>query len=73
MARGVLLSAAWPGTGVQNFTHTPAPPTAHAQVIYDLNDFDESFVANFLYDMYRMATSIVLVAWENNLSNSTVS
>jgi uncharacterized protein (DUF2252 family) len=41
-------------------------------VIYDLNDFDESFVANFLYDMYRMATSIVLVARENGLSDTTV-
>jgi hypothetical protein len=31
------------------------------QVVYDLNDFDEAFVANFLYDIYRMAASIVLV------------
>ncbi|GLC39129.1 hypothetical protein PLESTM_000843000 [Pleodorina starrii] len=36
-------------------------------VVYDLNDFDEAFVANFLYDVYRLATSIVLVARNNSM------
>ncbi|KXZ43733.1 hypothetical protein GPECTOR_81g181 [Gonium pectorale] len=42
------------------------------KVIYDLNDFDESFVANFLYDVYRFATSIFLVGRENGMSDTNI-
>jgi uncharacterized protein (DUF2252 family) len=32
------------------------------EVVYDLNDFDESVIADYQYDLWRMAVSIVLVA-----------
>ncbi|GLI69446.1 hypothetical protein VaNZ11_014058 [Volvox africanus] len=38
-------------------------------VLFDLNDFDEAFVANYLYDVYRLATSIVLVARNNSIGD----
>ncbi|GIL48279.1 hypothetical protein Vafri_4925, partial [Volvox africanus] len=38
-------------------------------VVFDLNDFDEAFVANYLYDVYRLATSIVLVARNNSIGD----
>ncbi|PNH02573.1 hypothetical protein TSOC_011442 [Tetrabaena socialis] len=41
-------------------------------VIYDLNDFDESFVGNFLYDVYRLAASIVLVGRENSMTDTDI-
>jgi len=31
-------------------------------VVFDLNDFDEAFVSNHLYDIYRFATSLVIVS-----------
>ena len=31
------------------------------EVIYDLNDFDESWIDSYLYDLYRLAASMVLV------------
>lgn len=31
------------------------------QVVYDLNDFDEAVIADYQYDLWRMAISIVLV------------
>ncbi len=31
-------------------------------IVYGLNDFDESIIADYQYDIWRMATSIVLVA-----------
>ncbi len=30
-------------------------------VIYDLNDFDESWIDSYLYDLYRLAVSLLLV------------
>lgn len=30
-------------------------------VIYDLNDFDESWIDSYLYDLYRLVTSLLLV------------
>lgn len=40
-------------------------------VVYELNDFDESVLANYQYDIWRMATSILLIARENDgFSNS---
>ncbi|PNH09349.1 hypothetical protein TSOC_004048 [Tetrabaena socialis] len=41
-------------------------------VIFDLNDFDESFVGNFLYDVYRLAASIVLVGRENSMTDTDI-
>ncbi len=41
------------------------------EVVYGLNDFDESMVADYQYDVWRMATSLILVAHENgDLSQS---
>ncbi|PNH06281.1 hypothetical protein TSOC_007362, partial [Tetrabaena socialis] len=40
--------------------------------IYDLNDFDESFVGNYLYDVYRLAASIVLVGRESSMTDTDI-
>ncbi|MGK7922242.1 MAG: DUF2252 domain-containing protein [Trichodesmium sp.] len=41
------------------------------EIIFDLNDFDESVIADYQYDLWRLATSIILVANINsNLSQS---
>jgi uncharacterized protein (DUF2252 family) len=37
-------------------------------VIYDLDDFDEAVIANYQYDVWRMAVSIALAARENRFS-----
>lgn len=34
---------------------------AQGDVIFDLNDFDESWIDSYLYDLYRLAVSMVLV------------
>jgi len=34
------------------------------EVVYGLNDFDESIIADYQYDIWRMATSLVLIAHE---------
>ena len=39
---------------------------AKGEVVYDLNDFDETIYADYQYDLWRMAVSIVLVARQNN-------
>lgn len=39
-------------------------------LVYDLNDFDESVIADYQYDLWRMAVSLVLVARANGLSTS---
>lgn len=39
-------------------------------ITYDLNDFDEAWVANYLFDVWRAAVSMVLVAKENGFSSS---
>jgi len=36
-------------------------------IVFDLNDFDEAWVTSYLYDVFRAATSIVLVGRENNV------
>lgn len=36
------------------------------RVVYDINDFDESVIADYQYDLWRMAVSIVLVAGQND-------
>jgi len=35
------------------------------QIVYDLNDFDEVVVADYQLDLWRLATSIFLIGWEN--------
>ncbi|ACK67548.1 conserved hypothetical protein [Rippkaea orientalis PCC 8801] len=37
------------------------------EVIFDLNDFDESMVADYQYDLWRLATSIILASNQGNL------
>ena len=41
-------------------------------VVYDLNDFDEAFIADYQLDVWRMAVSIVLVGRQNGLSESDI-
>ncbi|ACK70348.1 conserved hypothetical protein [Gloeothece citriformis PCC 7424] len=38
------------------------------EIVFDINDFDESIIGDYQYDIWRMATSIVLVARDNQLS-----
>jgi uncharacterized protein (DUF2252 family) len=39
---------------------------AEGEVVYDLNDFDETIYADYQYDLWRMAVSLMLVAWQND-------
>ena len=39
---------------------------AKGEIVYDLNDFDETIYADYQYDLWRMAVSLVLVARQNN-------
>jgi uncharacterized protein (DUF2252 family) len=41
-------------------------------IVYGLNDFDETIIADYQYDVWRMAISIVLIMRENN-KNGVVS
>lgn len=34
-------------------------------IVYDLNDFDEAVIADYQYDLWRMAVSLILVARQN--------
>ncbi len=38
---------------------------AKNEVVYDFNDFDEAIIADYQYDLWRMAVSIVLAAEQN--------
>ncbi|NES75626.1 MULTISPECIES: DUF2252 domain-containing protein [unclassified Okeania] len=40
------------------------------EIIFDMNDFDESIIADYQYDLWRLATSIILVANDSTLSKS---
>ena len=40
-------------------------------VVYGLNDFDEGVIADYQYDVWRMATSLILIARENGKSNKS--
>jgi len=35
------------------------------EIVYDLNDFDEAIIADYQYDLWRMAVSLVLIARQN--------
>lgn len=45
---------------------------AEGQAIYNVNDFDESFIGDYQYDVWRMAISIALIAAENNIKRKDV-
>lgn len=40
------------------------------RIVYDVNDFDEAVLADYQYDLWRAATSLVLVARDAGLSTS---
>lgn len=42
---------------------------ADDNLVYDLNDFDESCIANYQFDLWRMASSMVLIARENKFTD----
>jgi len=39
---------------------------SRGEIVYDLNDFDDAIIADYQYDLWRMAVSIVLVAHQND-------
>lgn len=41
-------------------------------VVYDINDFDESLVDDYQFDLWRLAVSIVLLSRENDLSPAEI-
>ncbi len=64
------------------YTHTWIQGDLHAfnygayhndenEIVYGLNDFDEALIADYQYDLWRMAASLVLIARENKLSGQT--
>jgi uncharacterized protein (DUF2252 family) len=63
-------------TWLQGDLHAENYGTFHddeGTIVYDLNDFDESVVADYQYDVWRMATSLVLVGRDNGLAEEDVS
>lgn len=42
---------------------------ADEEVVFDLNDFDEAWISNYLYDVWRGAASLVLAAKELEFSD----
>ncbi|MGB5712191.1 MAG: DUF2252 family protein, partial [Waterburya sp.] len=40
-------------------------------LVYGLNDFDEGVIADYQYDVWRIATSLILIARENGKSKKT--
>jgi uncharacterized protein (DUF2252 family) len=60
-------------TWIQGDMHTDnfgAYDNDRGDVVYSINDFDETVLADYQYDVWRMATSIVLVARANDLDDS---
>ena len=43
---------------------------AGGNIAYDMNDFDEAIVADFKFDLYRLATSVVLVSNQISVDNN---
>jgi uncharacterized protein (DUF2252 family) len=39
------------------------------EIVYDFNDFDDSLIADFQYDLMRLATSIILICKTEKLSD----
>lgn len=59
-------------TWVQGDLHTDnfgSFDTGKGDIIYNLNDFDETTPADYQYDIWRFAVSLVLVARQNDLSS----
>jgi len=42
------------------------------EVVFDLNDFDESYIASYVYDLWRATASLVLVGRENGFSDGAI-
>ena len=42
--------------------------TNTGDVVYNVNDFDECVISDCQYDLYRMATSLLLVAESNKIN-----
>ncbi len=42
------------------------------ELVYGLNDFDESCIGDFRFDLWRMAGSMVLIAYENGFTERLV-
>jgi uncharacterized protein (DUF2252 family) len=40
------------------------------EIVYGINDFDDAVIADYQYDVWRMAVSLVLVARQNKISAS---
>jgi len=61
-------------TWIQGDMHIENMGTFHDddnEVVYGINDFDESLIADYQYDVWRMATSLVLVMKEKGYSSSS--
>ncbi len=44
----------------------------HGHIVYGLNDFDESCIADYQFDLWRMAASMILIAHENGFTEKQV-
>lgn len=42
------------------------------ELVYGLNDFDASCIGDFRFDLWRMAASIILIAFENGFTNHLI-
>ena len=42
------------------------------QLVYDINDFDESCISDYQYDLWRMAASIILIGVENSHTKADI-
>lgn len=45
--------------------------TNQGKIIYNLNDFDEAIIADYQYDLWRFAISLVLVADQNKIKSQS--
>lgn len=57
--------------GDMHVNNTGAFDDDHNDLVFGLNDFDESIVADYQLDVWRLATSLVLVARDNGGFSST--
>lgn len=53
-------------TGDQHADNFGAFANSKGEIVFDLNDFDESIIADYQYDLWRMAASIALVEDQQN-------
>ena len=45
---------------------------AQGMLVFDVNDFDESFVAPYIWDLKRLAASLTLIAYQKALSDQDI-